>query len=179
MIEPEIVNVVATASLNQKIDLNEASKIENTIYDHKKYRGRVVYLKTLDMQGKVVIFSSGKLISVGTKSLIEAKKDLQTTVKILARQHLISPIHITVKIRNIVAIFSFNEKIDLEKLIEKNQIIYEPEQFPAAIMKQTNPKATMLIFASGKIVLSGVKSIDEIKNTIDKMDKLIKSITNR
>ena len=63
-----IVNVVATADLAQRVDIQEIAEIPYTIHDSEIYGGRVTYLKTPQMYGKVTIFPSGKLISVGTKS---------------------------------------------------------------------------------------------------------------
>jgi len=77
--ELEIVNVVSTADLKQSVNLNEISKLGHVIFDQEIYGGRVAYLKKPEMHGKVTIFSSGKLISVGTKSPEQAEEDLLTT----------------------------------------------------------------------------------------------------
>ena len=39
---------------------------------------------------------------------------------------------------------------------------YEPEIFPGLIYRMVEPKIVLLIFASGKIVLTGAKKRDEI-----------------
>ena len=83
MAKPTIVNVVATSTLGQTVDLAEISEIPHTIFDQEIYGGRVAYLKKPGMSGKVTIFPSGKLISVGTRSLEEAEADLQETVDTL------------------------------------------------------------------------------------------------
>jgi TATA-box binding protein (TBP) (component of TFIID and TFIIIB) len=68
MTRTTIVNVVATADLNQEVDLFELANLKEIVYDSEIYGGRVAYFKLSDMEGKVSIFSSGKMISVGTKS---------------------------------------------------------------------------------------------------------------
>ena len=73
----QIVNVVATAAVNQKVDLKELGNGKEVSYNSDSYGGRVAYLKTNIMQGKVSIFSSGKLISVGTKSEEAAAQELE------------------------------------------------------------------------------------------------------
>ena len=77
--KPEIVNVVATADLQQQVSLTEISRLPHTIHDQEIYGGRVAYLKTPEMHGKVTIFPSGKLISVGTRSPQQAQEDIQTS----------------------------------------------------------------------------------------------------
>ena len=73
----EIVNVVATAALNQKVDLEEIKKFNDVFHDSNVYGGRVAYFKTSNMQGKVSIFTSGKMISVGTKHEETAFQELE------------------------------------------------------------------------------------------------------
>ena len=162
MMKLEIVNLVATGDLKQQVDLLKLSKLRNVDFDKNIYGGKVAYLKTENMFGKVSIFSSGKLISVGSKSYGEAKADLENSVDILVKNGLIKPINIDVKLRNIVALLQEPYQIDLEILSNSEQVIYEPEQFPGAILKQNDPKVTYLIFASGKIIISGAKSIEDL-----------------
>jgi transcription initiation factor TFIID TATA-box-binding protein len=175
MPNPSIVNVVATADLGQRVDLFAVSGIDHVIYDSEIYGGRVAYLKTPTMHGKTMIFPSGKLISVGTKSREQAQHDLQETVDTLSQANLIKPVSVTANIRNIVALLTLPNPIPLEQLKEPNSI-YEPEQFPAAILKVEKPKATYLIFNSGKIVILGVRTEDEIEEAAERVTEIVKKI---
>ena len=168
----QIVNVVATADLEQPVDLVEISKLPFMIHSPDKYGGRVAYLKTPDMKGKVSIFSSGKLISVGTKSPEQAHKDMDTTVKILTSEGSIKPISIEAELRNIVAVQNLGTTVDLEEMALIVNGIYEPEQFPGLILRQDKPKVTYLVFSSGKIVIAGSKSLEDL----DKAASIIKEI---
>ena len=141
MTHPIVVNIVATAELGQSVDLTQVSKIEHTIFDQEIYGGRVAYLKKPGMHGKVTIFTSGKLISVGTKSREQTQHDLLENVDTLSQANLIKPVSVTADIRNIVALLTLPNPIPLEQLDEPNSI-YEPEQFPATIVKSNDPKAT-------------------------------------
>ena len=60
--ETKIVNVIATAALEQKVDLLKVSKFKEIFHDSDVYGGRVAYFKKDDMVGKVSIFPSGKMI---------------------------------------------------------------------------------------------------------------------
>jgi transcription initiation factor TFIID TATA-box-binding protein len=44
---------------------------------------------------------------------------------------------------------------------------YEPELFPGLIYRMVKPKIVLLIFVSGKIVLTGAKVRDEIYQAFD------------
>ena len=167
----EIVNIVATADLRQQVELTEIAKIRYTIHDQEIYGGRVAYLKTPTMHGKTTIFPSGKLISVGTKSREQAQHDLQETVDTLSQANLIKPMSVTANVRNIVALLTLPNPIPLEQLEEPNSI-YEPEQFPAAVVKSNEPKATYLIFNSGKIIISGVKTEEELEKAAEAVTRI-------
>jgi len=150
---------------HQSVELIEIARIPYTIYDSEIYGGRVAYLKTPTMHGKTTIFPSGKLISVGTTTREQAKHDLQETVDTLSQANLIKPVSVTANVRNIVALLTLPNPIPLERL-EGSNSIYEPEQFPAAVVKSNEPKATYLIFNSGKIIISGVKTEEELEKAV-------------
>ena len=168
VLKPEIVNLVATGDLAQKVSLEGISELSDTIYDQEIYGGRVAYLKTPEMYGKVSIFSSGKMISVGTKSPEEAQRDLDTTVSTLVESGLIDHVEVKARIRNIVVLLQVNVA-GLEELAEAIGAIYEPEQFPAAIYKPDDLDVSYLIFNSGKIIISGIKNIEEIDIASEKI----------
>lgn len=132
-----VVNVVVTTDLKQPIDLEEMTKLKDIIYDSSKYQGRVAYFKSKKMQGKVIIFfSTGKLISVGTTSEKQAKKELELVVKSLIKAKIIEPTMTEPVVRNVVISIDLGKPVDLVALCDKMQrLIYEPEQFPAAIWR--------------------------------------------
>lgn len=46
---------------------------------------------------------------------------------------------------------------------------YEPELFPGLIYRMINPKVVLLIFVSGKIVLTGAKEREQIYEAFENM----------
>jgi len=76
--EISIVNVVATAALDRRVYLESLRELfpREVVHDVEIYGGRAAYFKSEGMQGKVTIFSSGKMICVGTKSVESAKQEL-------------------------------------------------------------------------------------------------------
>jgi len=67
-VEFSIVNVVATATLDRSVDLASLPQLFPRLISYDSERYFAAYFKSKDMQGKVSIFSSGKMISVGTRS---------------------------------------------------------------------------------------------------------------
>ena len=152
-----IVNVVATAELNQHIVLERLVHERGFFYDTAIYR--CAYLKDRKTRAKVSVFSTGKMISVGAKSLEDARHDLNHATRRLEQLRLIRPTKIAMKLQNIVATGEIGQAIDIEKLSTTlPNIIYEPEQFPGAIYYAKEPEgASILIFANGKVVFAGLK----------------------
>jgi transcription initiation factor TFIID TATA-box-binding protein len=169
-----IVNVVATASLNQKVNFDELDKQKEIFHDSHVYRGKVAYFKTMKMEGKVSIFSSGKMISVGTRSEKRAFKELQSTMTFLAEKGLAKRTKLDPKTRNVVITADFGKSLNLEKLAEDTKAIYEPDQFPGAILRFDKPfKSSVLVFASGKTVITGLTDSSQIEPTTSKLKRLI------
>ncbi len=82
------------------------------------------------------------------------------------------------KIENVVAtvVMEITEKIDLTKIARKfEDAEYNPERFPGLVMRIKNPKATFLIFSTGKMVITGLRRADEASAGVKKIIKSIKS----
>lgn len=169
-----VTNVVSTANLGQKIDLNSLGTLPNFSYDPEVYH--CVYVKDSNMNGKVSIFASGKMISIGAKNERNAASDLKYVAKCLKKVEVIKRTDIDVKIQNMVATAKFNRPINLTKLANNiPSVAFEPEQFPAAIYALNKSLgATALIFGSGKVVLVGIKSSKSINEIVKHMAGLIK-----
>ena len=92
------------------------------------------------------------------------------------------------KIENVVATVSIEleqpgEKIDLNQIARKyTDCEYNPERFPGLVMRVEDPKATILIFSTGKMVVTGLRQASEaetvVNNVINKMKKAKVNIKN-
>lgn len=56
---------------------------------------------------------------------------------------------------------------------------YEPEIFPGLIYRMNDPKIVLLIFASGKIVLTGAKNKKDIYGAFDLIYPVLKGFKNK
>lgn len=90
-----------------------------------------------------------------------------------SKKHL--KIDTSFKVENIVA--SANLKVDLDLFniaMEVDNVEYEPEQFPGAIMRLKDIGTTLLLFKNGKIICSGAKSEEQIGRSIKKAVVLLR-----
>jgi len=79
-----------------------------------------------------------------------------------------------VSIKNMVCSYDTGLFINLNRLIvtfNHEKIEYEPEQFPGLVYRIADPKIVALIFSSGKVILTGGKSIDDVKSAVDHIMK--------
>jgi len=74
---------------------------------------------------------------------------------------------VKVRVENIVASIDLHREIDLEKVVSNlKNVEYDPSIFPGAIYKLEKPKTTFLIFDTGKLVCTGVKNTEEVKEAV-------------
>ena len=163
--EIKISNVVTTADLKQKINIEKLNDFSWGIYDQISYNGNCGYVKTPEMKGKVTIFASGKMISIGSKTIEDSISKLNQTKFYLVKESLIKNVKLEPSVRNIVATISLDKILNLKKLASKiPNSTYEPDVFAGLRCKIKNGTSA-LIFSSGKIVVVGGKSIKNISDS--------------
>ncbi len=169
-----IENVVASASLDQKIDLLAIMKVfRNVEYRPKQFPGLVFRLKR--PKTATLIFGSGKMVCTGAKSEKMAKRAVNKVVRELKNNGIIILGKPKIVIQNIVASANLHGKIDLETAADiMENVMYEPEQFPGLIYRMGEPKVVMLLFASGKLVCTGAKHEDMVKEAVEKLHEILK-----
>ncbi|MFW9867669.1 MAG: TATA-box-binding protein [Candidatus Thorarchaeota archaeon] len=83
------------------------------------------------------------------------------------------------KINNIVATVNIDitQRLNLIKIAQKfENSEYNPERFPGLIIREQNPRATFLIFSTGKMVITGLEFIQyankAVSNLVEKLKKI-------
>jgi len=164
-----IENVVASATLHQRVDLNAVVKgYPGVEYRPEQFPGLVFRLKR--PKTATLIFNSGKMVCTGAKSEKEARRAVKKVVKELKKGGIIIISKPEMKIQNIVASASLGGLIDLEKAAyDLGKTMYEPEQFPGLIYRMAEPKVVILLFASGKLVCTGAKREQDVYDAVAKL----------
>jgi transcription initiation factor TFIID TATA-box-binding protein len=168
-----IQNVVATATLNQKVDLNAVVKSYPGVeYRPEQFPGLVFRLKR--PKTATLIFSSGKMVCTGAKSGKESRSAIMKVVKELKKCGIIILSKPSFEVVNIVASASLGGKVDLEKtVITLRKTMYEPEQFPGLIYRMDEPKVVILVFASGSLVCTGAKKEQDVYDAVHKLHVIL------
>ena len=176
---PEVVasirieNVVTSATLNQRIDLNAVVKgYPGVEYRPEQFPGLVFRLKR--PKTATLIFNSGKMVCTGAKSEKESKRAVMKVVRELKKSGIIIVGKPELKIQNIVASANLAGLIDLERsAYSLGRTMYEPEQFPGLIYRMDVPKVVILLFASGKLVCTGAKHEEDVYEAVTKLHETL------
>ena len=173
--EPEIKiqNVVSSADIGQRLDLNEISrKIKESRYEPDKFPGLV--LKLDSPKAALLLFSSGKFVCTGTKSVEESAKAIHKAIEKLNKCGIKINSKPLIKAENIVASAKLFLDIDIEKLaMEMPNTLYEPEQFPGLIFRMEDPNVVFLVFASGSLVCTGAKYEEDVRRAVYKLRDIL------
>ena len=121
-----------------------------------------------------MLFGTGKMICVGAKSEKQARRAVRTIFNNLKKAGILITGKPEITIQNIVAQVNLGGAIDLVEPCELQRriggkLIYEPEQFPAIIYRMNNPKAVILIFASGKLVCTGIRKEKDVHVAVNQL----------
>ncbi len=87
-----------------------------------------------------------------------------------------------ITIQNIVSSIDLFTSIDLveiyQRLIddESIDISYNPDKFPGVILKIKNPKVSSLVFNSGKLVLTGAKTTENVRIGVITISEILKKV---
>lgn len=169
-----VVNIVVSTSLEHDIPLEKmAAVLPNTEYNPEQFPGLVIRIK--DPKTSALIFSSGKVVCTGAKSLDKVEESIEQIIQALKKIDINITIKPQITVQNIVASGAVGMDLNLNKLAMKlDNTEYEPEQFPGLVYKLMEAKATFLLFSNGKIVCTGTKSEESMISAVDRLVEILK-----
>ncbi len=83
-----------------------------------------------------------------------------------------------INIQNIVVSCDlFAENLSIDKIVKEiKDVQYDPSRFPGACVRLKEPKVSILVFSSGRVVISGIKSEDMIMKSINVFKNMLKGL---
>lgn len=171
-----IVNMVISTSLDEHINLDKlASTLPNTEYNPEQFPGLIMRIK--DPKTSALIFTSGRVVCTGARNIEDAERSVNKIIESLKKIKVTIKIKPVLNIQNMVASGALGFDLNLNKLaITLKNVEYEPEQFPGLVYKIKNPKTSFLLFGNGKIVVTGIKSEEELGQALDVLEKTLKKV---
>ncbi|CAM9932692.1 unnamed protein product [Ectocarpus sp. 12 AP-2014] len=178
-----MVNVTATADMKCTIDLKTVvMRARNAEYNPKRFSACIIRLiNKNEPKATALVFKTGKVVVTGSRSNASVDYACKTFARILSKldngsggpSHKINfDLERDRRVQNMVATTDVGFPIRLEGLVASNQgcfCNYEPELFPGLIYRMKDPKICFLIFVSGKVVLTGAKSAQQLEDGFKKM----------
>ena len=125
-----IENVVASATIDQKLDLKDITKkFPEVEWNPEQFPGAVFRIK--NPKTATLLFRTGKMVCTGSKSEEMARKAVKLVVQELRKGKIKIKKEAVVTIQNIVASINLGGKVHLEEAaIRVPRWMYEPEQLP-------------------------------------------------
>ncbi len=171
----KIQNVVVSANIFATLPLEKlAVVLDNSDYTPETFPGLIYKVEDENLSFKkasFLLFSSGRVICAGTKSIKDSKAAVQHVVEDLKEVGIEITKKPQITVQNMVASGSVGGKLNLNEIVflfENTE--YEPEQFPGLVYKLKGEDVlqniTFLLFGTGKIVIAGAKSEKEIKDSV-------------
>ncbi|EPE05681.1 rna polymerase i and iii transcription factor complex component [Ophiostoma piceae UAMH 11346] len=168
-IVPTLQNIVATVNLDCRLDLKtialHARNAEYNPYSPSEFEQDEASPAHVIVSEHITnkFHFSGKMVVTGAKSEDDSKLASRKYARIIQKLGFNAKFT-DFKIQNIVGSCDIKFPIRLEGLASRhhNFSSYEPELFPGLIYRMIKPKIVLLIFVSGKIVLTGAKVREEI-----------------
>src|SRR5208283_873695 len=161
----KIENIVASGVIADSIDLVELSnKVKNCELNKKRFPGAVYRIDEPRITS--LIFSTGKIVLTGLRSNKALTDGLAAIIKSLNEAGVDTLKVPKVWITNMVCSYDLGKYINLNKVVvtlDVENIEYEPEQFPGLVYRIKDPKVVVLIFSSGKLILTGGKNLEAVK----------------
>ncbi|XP_035230149.1 TATA-box-binding protein 2-like, partial [Stegodyphus dumicola] len=167
---PKVHNVVSSVDLCCKLDLRKiAFRLRNAEYNPKRFHA--VVMRILQPRTAALIFASGKIVVTGARRSNRCKGNIRLIQKLGFNVRFKN-----FKIQNMVASCDVKFPIQIERLYTSHSQFasYEPELFPGVIYRMTRPRLVLLIFVSGKIVLTGGKARGDLKAAFENIYPVLK-----
>ena len=160
----EVVNVVGSGSLGIEVDLYavDADLGAETNYDPDEHTGLHIRLESGAL---VTIYRTGSYHIVGVDSNEALTAARNEFLGLLGEIGLEAPVgEDPFSVRNLVATTDIGRSVNLNALsigLGLEKVEYEPEQFPGLVYRPEEMSAVVLIFSSGKLVVTGIRSVED------------------
>lgn len=160
-----IQNCVATFSLGLKnLDLQNISQnLQFPEFNPPKFAAMTIRIR--EPKTTALTFSSGNMVCTGSKDILHSLWACRKYTRLLQKAG-IKVCFQNFSIQNIVASVAVPYPLKLAQLSQEHgpYVSYEPALFPGAVLRVQNPNVVFLLFRSGKIVVTGAKDIQCIKD---------------
>lgn len=164
-------NVVATFSLGTVVHLPTIAKTaRNAEYNPKRFAALIMRIRK--PKTTALIFTNGKVVVTGAKCKSDSRVACRKFARVVQKIGYVAKF-MDFKIRNVVASVDMRFPVNVAAMSLDGEhgkhASYEPEIFPGLVYRMPTPSVAVLVFTTGKIVITGAKceaDVIEAKNNI-------------
>ena len=169
----QVHNVTSSVNMGVRLDLKEiALRCRNTEFNPTRFSACIMRLR--EPKSTALMFTTGKCVVTGSRSAHNSHLAARKFGYILSKVGF--PVKsLDFKIQNIVAATDVGFPIRLEGLALSHAKFasYEPELFPGLIYRMLEPKVVLLLFVSGKVVITGGKSEADLARAMERIHPVL------
>jgi transcription initiation factor TFIID TATA-box-binding protein len=169
-------NLVVTTKLAETFALDEIVKLRFGGSTPRRLAKQWVGVRVEPNSRYVAFYPNGNVLVAGCVSLEESRSVLRGVERVLA-DFMKEPVSSRdIIIQNIVATSDLGRTIGLEEIagsLQPMDVEFEPEQFPAVILRIPRPSAVVLLFSSGKFVVTGTREFEDLDQVVSHVRNLL------
>lgn len=181
--EVSLVNAVGGGDLGIEVDLErikEDLQIFLSRYDPENYPA--LYMQFTEDSPKVSLFRTGSYHIAGAESVEEVWETRSEFLDTLEELGIpVADLDDGFAIRNLICVANIEVDLDLNALaigLGLEQVEYEPEQFPGLVYRSPDIVPVLLIFSSGKIVMTGSSEFNEVTSAFEHIRNQLTQLTD-
>lgn len=176
-----IANVVGSGDLGSELDLTAVEEdltVPYTEYDPSNYHG--LYVRITEEGPLITIYKSGKYIISGCSDFGELQRTNSEFLEIISSLDVFQDgLDAGFSVQNVVCTGDLRQNINLSALsvglgLESTE--YEPEQFPGLVYRPSEFPAVLLVFANGKVVITGAADIETADDAFEYLQSQVDTI---
>jgi transcription initiation factor TFIID TATA-box-binding protein len=180
----EIVNIVAGGELGNEVDLKT---VQTELSEHKsvsaKFSGDGYWqlILSFDDSGTLILYRTGKYIIRAGSSFEGLNMMYEELIKLFGNTSIIDEDGGSYQIQNIVFLEEFDLSVNLSEVairLGMENVEYEPEQFPGLIYRPPNFELVMLVFSTGKIIITGTTIEEKVEEAVSNLQKILIEVSN-
>jgi transcription initiation factor TFIID TATA-box-binding protein len=157
--QPKISNVVATFNCGKTLDLLKFAQLHGFEFQPSRFAACSIRIRSEGhCRSTALAFTSGKFVVTGARSEQESLLSSRKYIAMLNRLGERLSFQ-DFSIQNIVSSVDFGHPLKLHEIVQHtDSCSWEQRKFPGLVMRDEQSKLVVLIFRSGRCVITGSKS---------------------
>lgn len=175
--QPVISNVVSTFRCGKVLNLRHFSQAYACEFQPSRFAAASIRRKEEEgFRSTALAFTSGKFVITGCRSPLEALLASRKYISMLNRLGDERLSFIDFNIQNIVSSVDMGYPLQIQEMLRErtDTCSWERRKFPGLVFRDTVSKLVLLVFRSGKLVLTGAKSKRQITKEWPRLYGIIK-----